>query len=469
MDQEQKPPSFLDDPDLDAQLAALDQGLRRLAAQGGEVPPPAPSRAAFPSADAPPAGPPRAIFPESAFTRTPPASRFARESASAPVDHPAPASETVRPLLDLFPPPPIPDRQTTSWPGPASGDAPPPRAVRSHFGERVELAAAPATPSTYESFYGLAEKPFTLSTDPKFIYHSASHDSTMAALVGAIGRREAVTVLTGAPGTGKTTLCRSLLEQLDRGTTACFVTEPLTSFEDLMKVALLDFGVIGRDEATRSRVAVATRQELMTAIGDFSASLVPAQAAALIVIDDAQNVPADVLEPLAAVAEDAGRRIQILLVGTPALLSRLADAKLGSLQRLVAARSRLAPLTTDETAGYVVHRLVVAGVTPRVEFSATALSALHEIADGVPRVINLVCDRALALGFAASTNVIDDQLITAAAADLDLVPLEGDPPSALRRTVIVLVVLASLLAGAGAAAWLFRADLSRLMQQTGRP
>ena len=330
------------------------------------------------------------------------------------------------------------------------------------------MAAAPATPSTYESFYGLAEKPFTLSTDPRFIYHSASHDSTMEALVGAIGRREAVTVLTGAPGTGKTTLCRSLVERLGRRTMTCFVTEPLTSFEDLLKVALLDFGVIGRDDATRSRLAVATRQELMTTIGDVSASLVPAQAAALIVIDDAQNVPADVLEPLAGLAEDAGRRVQILLVGTPALLSRLADAKLGPLQRLVTVRSRLAPLTADETAGYVVHRLAVAGVKPRVEFSAPALSALHEIADGVPRVINLVCDRALALGFTASTNVIDDELVATAAADLDLVPLEADPPSALRRTVIVLVVLASLIAGAGAAAWLFRGDLLRLIEQLRR-
>ena len=343
MDQEQKPPSFLDDPDLDAQLAALDQGLRRLATQGNEVPP-VPSRAAFPTADAPPAGPPRSIFPESAFTRTPRASRFGRESGSdaagASVDRPAPASESPRPLLDLFPPPPIPDHQATSWQGPASGGAPPPRAVRSRFGERGEPSAAPATPSTYESFYGLAEKPFTLSTDPRFIYHSTSHDSTMEALAGAIGRRDAVTVLTGAPGTGKTTLCRSLVEQLiTRRTMTCLVTEPLTSFEDLLKIALRDFGVIGPDEATRSRVAVATRQELMTAIGEFAASLGPAQAAALIVIDDAQNVPADVLEPLAAVAEEAGRRIQILLVGTSALLPRMADATLGSLQRLVATRS----------------------------------------------------------------------------------------------------------------------------------
>ena len=322
-----------------------------------------------------------------------------------------------------------------------------PSATRGRPASKPE-AAVPAA-RTYESFYGLSEKPFTLATDPRFIYHSASHDRALQELVAAIGRREGVMALTGELGTGRTTLCRSLVEQLERRDTTCFVTQPVSSFEELLKGALVALGVIARDEVTTGRAAVATRQELVGAIGDFSARSRRTRGPALIVVDDAQNVAADVLEPLAAIAAAGEQRVQVLLVGTPALTSLLAQPDLQPLQRSVSVWCRLEPLMAEETAGYVAHRLAIAGAQPRVTFDAGACSALHTITGGIPRQINLVCDRALALGFAASANVITDALITRAASDLDLVTTEAEPSGALRKAVVVLVVVGSLLAGAG--------------------
>ena len=375
---------------------------------------------------------------------------------------PTPTAERPRPLLELFPPRPIPERQAAVYRGPATADTPSPSATRGRSASKPE-APAPAA-RTYESFYGLSEKPFTLATDPRFVYYSASHDRALQELIAAIGRRDGVMALTGELGTGRTTLCRSLVEQLERHDTTCFVTQPVSSFEDLLKGALVAFGVIARDEVTRGRAAVATRQELIGAIGDFSASLAPARGSALIVVDDAQNVAADVLEPLAAIAAAGEERVQVLLVGTPALTSWLAQPDLQPLQRSVSVWCRLEPLMAEETAGYVAHRLAIAGAQPRVTFDAGACSTLHAITGGIPRQINLVCDRALALGFASSANVITDALVIRAAADLDLVATEAEPSGALRKTVVALVVVASLLAGAVVAAWVFRSDLNRLME-----
>ena len=373
-----------------------------------------------------------------------------------------PTPERPRPLLELFPPPPIPERQAGVFRGPAIADSPARNPAHGRSASKP-VASVPAA-RTYEAFYGLSEKPFTLATDPRFVYHSASHDRAMQELIAAIGRREGAMALTGELGSGRTTLCRSLVEQIERRDATCFVAQPVSSFEDLLKGALVAFGVIARDEVTRGRAAVATRQELAGAIGDFSASLAPLRGPALIVVDDAQNVAADVLEPLAAIAAAGEQRVQVLLVGTPALTSLLAQPELQALKRSVSVWCRLEPLMPEETAGYVAHRLAIAGAQSRVTFEAGACSTLHAITGGIPRQINLVCDRALALGFAASANAITEALITQAASDLDLVATDAEPGGALRKAVAVLVVVGSLLAGAGVAAWVFRSDLARLLQ-----
>ena len=187
----------------------------------------------------PPAPPMPLIFPESAFV---------------PLQPGEGASTAPRRLLDLFPPA--------------------PRIVRSRFARKRATAAVLPVAPTYEPFYGLTEKPFGLSTDPKFIYHSTSHDRAFQEITDALGRGDGLIVLTGEMGTGKTTLCRSLVERVGRRTVTSLITDAAASFDDLLKVVLADFGVVARVEATGGALA-ATREELVAAVGDFAASLAP--------------------------------------------------------------------------------------------------------------------------------------------------------------------------------------------------
>src|SRR5256886_12094492 len=132
----------------------------------------------------------------------------------------------------------------------------------------------------YERYYGLAEKPFSLSPDPKYLYRSPSHANAFELLQYAIRRREGFAVVTGDIGTGKTTLCRALLEEIDRTTFTALVLDPFLSEEDLLKRILHDFGVVSRDEAKAGRLSNATKQELIDALYDFLLSLIPLRASA---------------------------------------------------------------------------------------------------------------------------------------------------------------------------------------------
>jgi general secretion pathway protein A len=143
---------------------------------------------------------------------------------------------------------------------------------------------------TYEPFYGLKEKPFSLSSDPKFLFKSPSHTPAFERLLAGIRRREGLIVLTGEIGTGKTTLCRAVLQHLDRRTFSTFVPDPFVSREDLLRMLLVDFGVMSVDDVKSGRMRGASRAELSYPLYEFLNSLVPLQAYAVLVIDEAQNL-----------------------------------------------------------------------------------------------------------------------------------------------------------------------------------
>jgi type II secretory pathway predicted ATPase ExeA len=426
----------------------------------------------------PPTAPPTtSIFPESALLPDPasgprpsgpPPSPFARAGegrARSESPEPATTASEGRPLLDLFPPPLGPERGQTR--APAIVGAQPPRVVHTRFALQTERAPqSPDLPLTYEPFYGLSEKPFSLSTDPKFIYRSTSHERVLQQLIDALGRGDGIMLLTGEAGVGKTTLCRSLVEQLGRRTVTSFISAPFVSLDEVLKSVLVDFGVVARDDAGRGRLAAATREELTTAIGDFAASLAPLHASAVIVIDEAQNAPPDILEPLTGLSEAFGadRRVQIMLVGQPSLVSLLNRRPLRALGRKVLVRCRLDPLAADEVRGYVIHRLAIAGPRARVEFDEGAFAELYAATHGVPRLVNLVCDRAMIRGYETSARVIDDRLIAAAASSLELVPARSDKHRLAELAVRALAFIALMLVGAGAAAWVFREDVTRLLR-----
>jgi general secretion pathway protein A len=327
--------------------------------------------------------------------------------------------------------------------------APPPRIVRGNP-VRLAPAASAAIRPEHEQFYGLTENPFGGSTEPRFVYHSASHDRAVAELTEAIRRRVSVVSLTGKPGIGKTTVCRSVVEQLGPRTVVSLIGEGAASLEELLGRVLVDFGLVSPEESRGEPLARTAPDVLVSAIGDFAHSLAALGVSATVIVDDADQVRADVLSGLAALVEpgDASRRVQIVLVGGPAFAAGLRRASLRRIGRHLAARSTIGPLTTGETAAYVVHRLAVSAPNGRLEFDDRAFGRLYAATHGVPQSINRLCERALQLGYDREAGIVDESIIAAAASDLGM-PAHG---SALRRRTIV-GALASAIAG-GVAAWL---------------
>jgi type II secretory pathway predicted ATPase ExeA len=274
----------------------------------------------------------------------------------------------------------------------------------------------------YESYYGLAEKPFSLTPDPKYLYRSQSHANAFDLLQYAIRRREGFVVITGDIGTGKTTLCRALLEQIDRTTFTALVLNPFMTEEDLLRRILQDFGVISREEVKAGRIAHVTKQELIDALYDFLLGLIPIKASAVLIIDEAQNLPLPVLEQIRILSNletDKEKLLQIILVGQLNLQTLLRSPEMRQLDQRVSIRYELKPLDRETVAAYVAHRLTIAGGSAAVAFTAKALRQVHRWSSGIPRLINLICDRALLAGFSVRSSRITPEMVTHAAESLD--------------------------------------------------
>jgi len=327
---------------------------------------------------------------------------------------------------------------------------------------------APARPApvTYETFYGLDNKPFAPPPDLRFLYHSAAHDAVLQDLISSINKRDAVALLTGPAGIGKTILCRALVDQLDRRTLVSFVADPAGSPEQLLKTLLVDFGVISQAEASAGHLVSASRDDLAGALRDFLGSLTALQATALLIVDDADRLPPAVFQELRNLSDTAasGRLLSMVLVGDGSLERQLRTGDLRALDERVALRAALGPLEQDEISGYVAHRLAVAGRGERIDFSEPALQHLFALSGGVPGIVNRICDRALTLGYQASASRIDGDFVDEAAQQLGLSSAEG--ADAWRdRALIALLMLGLGLAGAAGAGWVFREPLSRAISQ----
>ncbi len=439
------PPSKrLDEPSFLASLNDLDRGLDERESTAGDKgstsdPTPLVPPGTFGDPDDPP--------PPLTFTRPEPGDPRAR-----------------RPLLELFPLgasdsrlAPMPTRGT------AVGPQLPPRRHRSSPG-----TVSPSLKGlTYETFYGLSEKPFSLSTDPKFEFRSAEHVRASRELLDAIGTRRGHAVLTGALGTGKTTLCRAILQEIDRRTVTSLVLDPCESVDDLLRTMLGDFGVVAReDPAGGARPSLAL---MVSTLNAFLDSLARLQASAVVFIDEAQHVPASVLGELDALCRLGGgemRLLQLVLVGQPTLTARLASAETRALSGSVTHRVELGSLAAGEVGSYVKHRLSVAGANTRVEFDESAIASLFALSQGLPRTVNLLCERAMTRGHGASAAVIDRELMAAAAVDLDLeTPTRHHRPRAIGKGTLAAAFALLVLAGAAAALWVSRDAVNRTILQ----
>ena len=289
-----------------------------------------------------------------------------------------------------------------------------------------------STGHTYEPFYGLKEKPFSLTSDSKFFYHSRSHAPAFDDLLAGIRRRESLNVLSGDIGTGKTTLCRAVLENLDRKTFSAFVSDPFASREDLLKVLLMDFGVASVDDVTSGRLQGASRTELSYLLYEFLGTLAPLQAFAVVIIDEAQSLSLPLLEEL-RILSDADGQLQIVLVGQLELRDKLKLPEMRQLDQRVSVHCTLQPLTCEGVGGYVTHRLQTAGGSPdRIRFSQEAIESLYLVSNGVPRVINRLCDRALHHGYLRRAGTIDLEIFEAALPETAQAPSLAPRPAARR-------------------------------------
>jgi general secretion pathway protein A len=303
------------------------------------------------------------------------------------------------------------------------------------FPTQHPFGRAPAGSSallTYEPYYGLREKPFSLSTDPKFFYKSAAHAGTFEDLLLAIRRREGLIVLTGDIGMGKTTLCKGVLERLDRKTFTTFVPDPFVSREDLLKMLLLDFGVMSIEDLKTGRMTGTSHPDLSYPLYEFLRSLVPLQAFAVLIIDEAQNLSPALLEEIRILSdlESPEKLLQVVLIGQLELRAKLKLPEMRQLDQRVSARCTLDPLNRDGVAGYITHRLSVAGgADDRLHFSPNAIDAVFRVSGGIPRVINLICDRALHRGHLQRKSTIDLEAVTQAIDDLGVGTLTAAPAS----------------------------------------
>lgn len=302
----------------------------------------------------------------------------------------------------------------------------------------------------YEAFYGLSEKPFNLTPDPRFLYLSSKHKEAFAHLLYGIRNRCGFVMVSGEIGTGKTTICRSLLKQLDPDTEVAFIFNPKLSPIDLLKTINADFGIDSKAETVRGLINELNEYLLTRSAGGKNCVLI---------IDEAQNLGTETLEQIRLLSNletETAKLLQIVLIGQPELAQKLELPELRQLNQRITARYHLGTLNREETLHYIAFRLRVAGGRKKVMFTRRAVRAVHKLSGGTPRVINGLCDRALLIGYTKDTRTITPRIVKKAAEEI-----QGDyrvrignarfarllPASALATSAALVVLLVLLLTG----------------------
>jgi general secretion pathway protein A len=293
----------------------------------------------------------------------------------------------------------------------------------------------------YLDFYGFKEAPFSLSPNPRFIFFSKTHKEAFALLLYGINKRFGFIELIGEVGTGKTTVLRTFLSQLDEEKhRTALIFNPSLSATDLMRAINREFGI--SHESTN--VAV-----LLGALNDFLLAENAAGRTVVLVIDEAQNLAPDVLEQIRLVSNletDTAKLIQIVLAGQPELARLLEKPELRQINQRIALRYNIHSLDRDDFAAYVEHRLSKAGGRDKVSFTPSALGWLYRYSRGTPRLINILCDRALLIGYTEGQRKITARTMALAFRDVMLKPAERVSPF-IRRVGATLILIALLATG----------------------
>jgi len=264
----------------------------------------------------------------------------------------------------------------------------------------------------YKEFYDLREKPFTLTPDPQFLYLSESHRTAIESILYGIKQKEGFIVVTGDIGTGKTTICRALLEKLDKNVKTAVIFNSFLTEGKLLESILLDFGYPSKGR---------TKHDRINALNQFLLQLLSHGENAVLIIDEAQNLSIPVLEQIRMLSNletEKEKLLQIILLGQLELDQKLRSDELKQLNQRIAIRHRLLPLTRTEMESYIYQRLMVAGSQGSITFSKSALNEIFKFSKGTPRLINLLCNRALLGGFVEQTYHIDRSIIKKAKVSL---------------------------------------------------
>ena len=266
----------------------------------------------------------------------------------------------------------------------------------------------------YTSFFGLSEKPFAITPDPRYLYLSERHAEALAHLLYGINESGGFIQLTGEVGTGKTTVVRTLLSRVPHHADVAVILNPrVTPVEFLLTICEeLGLGIAEADRDSVKQMVDALNRRLLSAHAEGRRIIV--------LVDEAQNLSIDVLEQvrlLTNLETPTQKLLQIILIGQPELRELLDRTDLRQLAQRITGRYHLKPLSREETKGYVRHRLRVAGATEDI-FTPAALVELHRLSQGIPRVINVACDRALLGAYTQETKKINAGLVRRAAGEV---------------------------------------------------
>lgn len=273
--------------------------------------------------------------------------------------------------------------------------------------------------TSYESFFGLTERPFSLAPDTKYFFKSRSHGRALESLIFGLRRRDRFLLLSGDLGLGKTTICHTLIEQLRRRMAVAYASNALLSPIDLLRRLVLHFHVGSEIEATFNTTSSA--DELNDMLVQALSNPQLRKEGAVVIVDEAHNAPPVILEELARLAAliiEGERALQVVLAAQP-LENDAANAGLREIDGDIATRARLLPFGREDCVAYVTHRLGVAGGA-NVTFTPRAIDVLFGLSGGVPRLINLLCERALQESAAHERRTIEPAAIEAAASALEL-------------------------------------------------
>ncbi len=265
----------------------------------------------------------------------------------------------------------------------------------------------------YNRFFGFKERPFKLVPNPEYLYLSRIHEEVLAHLNYAVGYGEGFVKITGEVGTGKTTLCRMFLESLDANTEAAYIFNPKLDALQLLKTINDEFGIPSDTESVK------------TLIDQFNAFLLAKKALGkrvILLVDEAQNLSADVLEQLRLLSNletTTSKLLQIILVGQPELGELLESDALRQLKQRISLSCHLIPLSFSETRDYIRHRIHIASRKPGLEFTAGAYRSIFNYTGGVPRLINIACDRTLLTAFTLGKHRITNPVVKRALRELD--------------------------------------------------